>query len=112
MGQETSGGLIQLSMRLPAKITKKRNLFVSLCPVLDVCSQGDTIEEAKSNLIEAITVFIISCVNRGTLEEVLKGCGFSPLQGEFVKQKEVRGIDYIDVPIPIFSAPPENRCHA
>lgn len=27
--------------------------FVALCPQLDVCSQGDTVEEARANLQEA-----------------------------------------------------------
>ena len=31
--------------------------FVSLCPELDIASQGDTVEEARRNLIEAIELF-------------------------------------------------------
>jgi len=31
--------------------------YVSLCPELDIASQGDTIEEARKNLIEAIELF-------------------------------------------------------
>ncbi len=31
--------------------------FVSLCPQLDIASQGDTVEEAKYNLTEAIELF-------------------------------------------------------
>jgi predicted RNase H-like HicB family nuclease len=30
---------------------------VSLCPELDIASQGDTIEEARQNLREAIELF-------------------------------------------------------
>ncbi len=32
-------------------------MFVALCPELDIASQGDTIEEAKKNLEEAVTLF-------------------------------------------------------
>ncbi len=31
--------------------------YVSLCPELDIASQGDSIEEAKTNLTEAIELF-------------------------------------------------------
>ena len=31
--------------------------YVSLCPELDIASQGDTVEEARTNLIEAIELF-------------------------------------------------------
>ncbi|MGB0386232.1 MAG: type II toxin-antitoxin system HicB family antitoxin [Ardenticatenaceae bacterium] len=32
--------------------------FVALCPQLDIASQGDSIQEAKSNLTEAIELFL------------------------------------------------------
>jgi len=31
--------------------------YCALCPELDVASQGDTVEQAKNNLIEAIELF-------------------------------------------------------
>ena len=31
--------------------------YVSLCPELDIASQGTTIEEARNNLIEALELF-------------------------------------------------------
>ncbi len=31
--------------------------YVSLCPELDIASQGDTVEEAKENLREAVELF-------------------------------------------------------
>ncbi|MFQ5637636.1 MAG: type II toxin-antitoxin system HicB family antitoxin [bacterium] len=31
--------------------------YVSLCPELDIASQGNTIEEARNNLIEALELF-------------------------------------------------------
>lgn len=42
---------------LTAIIQKEGNGYVSLCPELDVASQGDTIEEARANLIEALELF-------------------------------------------------------
>ncbi len=37
-----------------AIIEREKDGFVALCPELDVASQGNTVEEAKSNLKEAI----------------------------------------------------------
>lgn len=42
---------------LTAIIEREGNGYVSLCPELDVASQGDTIEEARANLVEALELF-------------------------------------------------------
>ncbi|OHB73187.1 MAG: hypothetical protein A2Z25_04300 [Planctomycetes bacterium RBG_16_55_9] len=31
--------------------------YIALCPELDIASQGDSVEEARKNLIEAIELF-------------------------------------------------------
>ena len=43
--------------RLTVIITREGDGFVSLCPALDITSQGSSIEEARSNLIEALELF-------------------------------------------------------
>ncbi|HEX7242318.1 MAG TPA: type II toxin-antitoxin system HicB family antitoxin [Longimicrobiaceae bacterium] len=43
--------------RLTAIIEREGDGYVALCPELDVASQGDTIEEARSNLQEALELF-------------------------------------------------------
>lgn len=40
-----------------AIIEKEAGGYVSLCPELDIASQGDSVEEAKNNLIEALELF-------------------------------------------------------
>ena len=40
-----------------AIIEREGNGYVSLCPELDISSQGDSVEEAKSNLTEALQLF-------------------------------------------------------
>ena len=52
-------------------------LYVSHCYPLDVCSQGDTEEEATNNLNEAVQIFLSTCYEMGTLNEVLKECGLT-----------------------------------
>ncbi|MHB8789502.1 MAG: type II toxin-antitoxin system HicB family antitoxin [Desulfobulbaceae bacterium] len=43
--------------QLTAIIEREGNGYVSLCPELDIASQGDTIEEARTNLKEALELF-------------------------------------------------------
>jgi len=43
--------------QLTVIIEREGDGYVSLCPELDIASQGDTIEEARNNLREAIELF-------------------------------------------------------
>jgi predicted RNase H-like HicB family nuclease len=45
------------TQRLTAIIEREDDAFVSLCPELDIASQGSSIEEARQNLVEALTLF-------------------------------------------------------
>jgi predicted RNase H-like HicB family nuclease len=47
-------------MKLTALIEREGDGYVSLCPELDVASQGKTIEEARDNLREALELFLES----------------------------------------------------
>jgi predicted RNase H-like HicB family nuclease len=42
---------------LTAIIERDDDLWVALCPELDIASQGSTVEEARANLREAIELF-------------------------------------------------------
>ena len=44
-------------MKFTAILHKEEDMYVALCPELDIASQGDTIEEARENLKEAISLF-------------------------------------------------------
>jgi predicted RNase H-like HicB family nuclease len=46
-----------MQRQLTAIIEKEGDGYVSLCPELDVASQGDSIEQALSNLREALELF-------------------------------------------------------
>ena len=41
-----------------AILKKEGDMYVALCPELDVASQGATIEEATANLKEAVELFL------------------------------------------------------
>lgn len=44
-------------MKLTAIIEREGNGYVSLCPELDIASQGNSIEQARDNLREALELF-------------------------------------------------------
>lgn len=44
--------------KFTAVIEREGDGYVSLCPELDITSQGDSVEEAKANLTEAIELFM------------------------------------------------------
>jgi predicted RNase H-like HicB family nuclease len=41
-----------------ALVEREGDGYVALCPEFDVASQGDTVEEARSNLAEAVALFL------------------------------------------------------
>jgi predicted RNase H-like HicB family nuclease len=46
-----------MKRQLTAIIEREGDGYVSLCPELDIASQGDTIEQARENLREALQLF-------------------------------------------------------
>jgi predicted RNase H-like HicB family nuclease len=48
---------MQRTQRVTAIIEREGDGFVSLCPELDIASQGASIEEARASLLEALTLF-------------------------------------------------------
>jgi len=45
------------ALQLTAVIEREDDGYVATCPELDVVSQGDTIEQARMNLLEAVEGF-------------------------------------------------------
>lgn len=52
--------VMKATRRLTAIIEREDDAYVALCPELDIASQGDTVESAKANLIEALELFFES----------------------------------------------------
>ncbi len=64
--------MIKSIRNFTAVIEKDDDMYVALCPELDVASQGDTVEEAKANLQEAIELFF-EHASKEEIETRLKG---------------------------------------
>lgn len=61
-----------MSRQLTAIIQREGDGYVSLCPELDIASQGDTIEDARDNLREALELFF-ECASPAEIEQRLSG---------------------------------------
>lgn len=46
-----------MERQLTAIIEKENDGYVSLCPEVDIASQGESVDEARENLIEALELF-------------------------------------------------------
>ena len=46
-----------MNKKLTAIIEREGSGYVALCPELDIASQGDSIEQARENLQEALELF-------------------------------------------------------
>ena len=61
-------------MQLTAIIEREGNGYVALCPKLDIASQGDSVPEARNNLVEALELFFETAseteIDRRLREEV------------------------------------------
>ena len=105
---------IELTVKLPIQITKTDGWFLACCDALDVMTQGETEEQARVNIAEALHLFLRSCIERGTLDAVLKECGFTavvaPDQQEYEATCDQAGKrEYLDIPLHLLSQFEENR---
>lgn len=51
---------------------KENDVYVSYCPQLDISSCGDTLEDARRMLKEAVLLFIEEAEKKGTLQEIFE----------------------------------------
>jgi predicted RNase H-like HicB family nuclease len=70
--------LLGMTFTFPSTLKKKGKWYIACCLPLDVYSQGETEQKATENLGDALVEFILSCLERGTLDEVLRKAGFVP----------------------------------
>ena len=65
---------------LTAVIQRSEKYFVAQCPELDVVSQGKTVEEARSNIAEAVELFLETASAAELKQRLHKEIYISPLE--------------------------------
>jgi len=57
-----------VTRQLTAIIEREGSGYVALCPEVDVASQGDSVGEARANLIEALELFF-ECASKEEIRQ-------------------------------------------
>jgi predicted RNase H-like HicB family nuclease len=65
-------------------IWKEGNQFIAHAMPLDVMSSGNTTDEAKKALDEAVHLFLETAEEMGTLKEILEECGYAFVNGKWI----------------------------
>lgn len=64
--------IMKQKRQFTAIIGREGDGYVSLCPELDIASQGETVEESRINLIEALELFF-ETADSSEIENRLRG---------------------------------------
>jgi predicted RNase H-like HicB family nuclease len=78
-----------MNLSVKIEVFQEGDVYVALSPELSISSFGETIEEAKVSVGEAIEAFIEECERMGTLEDVLEESGFSQSKHIWVHRKPI-----------------------
>jgi len=87
------------TVSFPIKVKKEARYYIASCPALDVWAHGKTYSFAVENLKDILQLFLTYCFDHGTLELVLKGCGFPSLKKSLFQDTACQ-IDEMEVPLP------------
>ena len=71
------------------EVFKEGDMYVGVCPELNVSSFGADSEEAEFSAQEAVAAFLETCHDIGTLEDVLIESGFTLADRDWVPRKPV-----------------------
>jgi len=66
------------------QIWKEGDAYVAHAMPLDIMSSGDSPEEARKALGEAVRLFLETASERGSLRAVLEECGYQPADDDWV----------------------------
>lgn len=78
-----------MQLSVPIEVFKEGDVYVALASHLNVSSFGDSIDDARESLKEAILAFLEECAEIGSLDQVLEESGFSRSEGSWQPRKPV-----------------------
>lgn len=90
---------VTFTVSFPIEVKKEVQYYLASCPTLDVWAYGNTQKNAVESLKDSLQLFLTHCFDKGTLEIVLKGCGFTSLKKSRCRDAAFQ-LNEIDVPLP------------
>ena len=64
------------------RLSDGTGLYLSWCPMLDIKSQGTSIEQARASLDDSVRLFVVHCCRRGILERTLERLGLQEVEDD------------------------------
>ena len=93
-------------------ISRIKDVLISISGNLREGAIITDVGSAKKNIVEALTGFVMTCLEMGTLETVLKDCGFKPFSMPRPKKLAPKS-SYVNIPIHLLTqSDTPNNCHA
>jgi predicted RNase H-like HicB family nuclease len=88
-------------LKVTIEFWKEGKLYLARTPELDIVAQGETLEEAKRNLLEVNQIQFKEMKELGTLDEFLQEAGYVLRDKVAESGKEILGFDKSLVKVPI-----------
>lgn len=81
-----------MELGFTVRILKEGDTFIAHAPELNVSSCGDSAEQARRMIAEAVTLFLETAKEQGTLREILEESGYRLENGRWV-EPELVGVE-------------------
>jgi predicted RNase H-like HicB family nuclease len=98
-----------INVNIPVITREEDGVVVAECPLLDIVTQGNSVDDAKNNLVEAVGLFLGTCIEMGTFSQVMKECGLVKAPSQ---EDANDNTDHLEVPLPFIAAKEREACHA
>jgi len=83
-----------MDLGFTVRILKEGDTFIAHVPEFNVSSCGDTAEQARRMIAEAVTLFLETAKQQGTLEDILEESGYRLENGRWVGP-ELVGVEHM-----------------
>ena len=94
---------ITVTIEFPVLIKDKGEYFVASCESLDIHAEGSSRREAKRRIMDALDVFVSTCIEMGTLEEVMKESGYEKIVHDTNSKPDLNE-EIVSVPFSLLAA--------
>ncbi len=81
------------TLKITIEFWKEGNLYIARSPELDMVAQGNSLGEAKANLLEVIGIQFEEMKELGTLDKFLLEAGYSSRGDVIESDKEIISFD-------------------
>ncbi len=88
-----------MKLNITIELWQKENWYLAKSPELDFIAQGETAEEAKSNLFEVIKIQFHEMEEIGTLEDYLAECSFKVKDDTITPMNEIIGFERLTLQV-------------